>query len=457
MINFENFSFSYENSKVENLRDVNFTIEAGEFVLLCGPSACGKTTLGKCINGLIPHFTHGNSKGKVYVKGKDVASTPSYVLAEEVGSVFQNPKTQFFNLDTDSELVFGMENLGMAPEKIRSRVSKVTEDLQIENLRDRNVFMLSGGEKQILALASVYAVGSDIYVLDEPTANIDAEGIKRLHDILKKMKDMGKTVVISEHRLYFLMDLVDKAVYINHGVVENIYTGDEFRNMDEEERIQRGLRCFEMNQVAKPVPESNRPLLEIKNLEISFKKKAIVMDLSLSAEVGDIIAVTGKNGCGKSSFLRTLCGLMKESSGEIFYKGEKQSYKRRRDLCYMTMQDVIHQLFSDSVWEEFSLLNRPIEEKLIVEILSKLDLMEYKDKHPMTLSGGQKQRLALAVAAVEDKPIMLFDEPTSGLDYGNMCKVSQLIKAMAKERIVFVATNDRELINMLCTKELKLE
>ena len=251
MIRFENFSFSYGESETLHLKNLNFTIEPGEFVLFCGRSACGKTTATKCINGLIPHFTEGKVSGKVFVKGQDVSKTPSYEMAEEVGSVFQNPKTQFFNLDSDSELVFGMENLGIAPEKMKERVATVTKDLQIENLLGRSVFELSGGEKQILALASVYAVNPDIFVLDEPTANMDSEGIERLHDILKKLKDMGKTIVISEHRMYFLMDLIDKAVYIDHGSVKKIYSGEEFRNMSEEERLALGLRCFKLEKEEK--------------------------------------------------------------------------------------------------------------------------------------------------------------------------------------------------------------
>lgn len=214
MITFEGLSFSYGNMNEEQLKSLNLQIERGEFVLLCGRSACGKTTATKCINGLIPHFSEGKYSGAVFVKGKDVANTPIYKISEDVGSVFQNPKTQFFNLDSNSELVFGMENLGVPPEKINVRMKEVTHDLGIENLLGRSVFDLSGGEKQILALASIYAVNPDIYVLDEPTANIDKEGIDRLHEILAKLKQMGKTIVISEHRLYFLMDLVDNCQYI---------------------------------------------------------------------------------------------------------------------------------------------------------------------------------------------------------------------------------------------------
>ena len=223
MITFENLSFSYGNTGEEQLNSLDLQIKKGEFVLLCGRSACGKTTATKCINGLIPHFTEGKYSGSVVVKGKEIAKTPVYEISEDVGSVFQNPKTQFFNLDSDSELVFGMENLGIEPNKINARVQEVAHDLMIENLLGRSVFGLSGGEKQILALASIYAVNPDIYVLDEPTANIDKDGIDRLHEILLKLKQMGKTIVISEHRLYFLMDLVDKAVYIEHGAIQKVY------------------------------------------------------------------------------------------------------------------------------------------------------------------------------------------------------------------------------------------
>ena len=176
MITFENLSFSYGNTGEEQLNSLDLQIKKGEFVLLCGRSACGKTTATKCINGLIPHFTEGKYSGSVVVKGKEIAKTPVYEISEDVGSVFQNPKTQFFNLDSDSELVFGMENLGIEPNKINARVQEVAHDLMIENLLGRSVFGLSGGEKQILALASIYAVNPDIYVLDEPTANMELTG-----------------------------------------------------------------------------------------------------------------------------------------------------------------------------------------------------------------------------------------------------------------------------------------
>ena len=445
MITFENLSFSYGNTGEEQLNSLDLQIKKGEFVLLCGRSACGKTTATKCINGLIPHFTEGKYSGSVVVKEKEIAKTPVYEISEDVGSVFQNPKTQFFNLDSDSELVFGMENLGIEPNKINARVQEVAHGLKIENLLGRSVFGLSGGEKQILALASIYAVNPDIYVLDEPTGNIDKDGIDRLHEILLKLKQMGKTIVISEHRLYFLMDLVDKAVYIEHGVIQKVYTGDEFRALADSERIRLGLRCFTLDNEKDEVPtKCNSGILEIDNLSVSYKNRTIFSNASFAAARGDIIAVTGRNGSGKSAFLRVLCGLMKEKAGRIVFDGKPYPYKKRRELCYMTMQDVVHQLFSDSVWEEFSLLNKTVDEQEITKILRRLDLLDYKDKHPMTLSGGQKQRLALAVATLANKDIMIFDEPTSGLDYGNMIKVCELIKELSSNIVVLPVPAEKQ-------------
>ena len=458
MIKLNQVSFSYESREGRQLDQVTFSIPKGSFVLLCGKSACGKTTVTKCLNGLIPHFMEGTYEGSVTIGDRAVKSMEMYEISEKVGSVFQNPKTQFFNLDSDSELVFGLENLGVEPKLAKSRLKEVTEDLEIENLLDQSVFDLSSGEKQILALASVYAVNPDVYVLDEPTANIDRWGIERLHGILKKLKAMGKTVIISEHRFYFLMDLIDLAVYIDHGKVEHIYSGEEFRAMEEEERIRLGLRCFQIKEKESlAADEKTEGLLTVRDAGVGYKKKTILEGISFGADRGDIIAVTGDNGSGKTAFLRMLCGLMKEKGGSVSFEGKKYPYKKRREICYMTMQDVVHQLFSDSVREEFSMLNQDVDQKAVMKILERLDLIDYADKHPMTLSGGQKQRLAIAVATISGKEILIFDEPTSGLDYGNMHSVASLIRGFSKDHIIFVATHDREFLKETCTREFVLK
>ena len=235
MISFEYVSFGYDG--------LNAAIRPGECVLLCGASGCGKTTVTKLINGLIPAFTPGcRLEGRVEVDGLDPAKTPMHQLARKVGSVFQNPKSQFFNLDTDSELAFGLENEGRPPEEIRKRVADTVDALHLQELQARNIFSLSGGQKQLLAFGSVYAMGPEIFVLDEPTANLDQDAIARLHDQIAGLKRQGRTVVIAEHRLYFLTDLIDRALYLRDGVLERTFTREQFCALTDGEREALGLR-----------------------------------------------------------------------------------------------------------------------------------------------------------------------------------------------------------------------
>ena len=219
MIEMEKVSFSYRSSAQNaNISHIDVTISDGECVLLCGRSGCGKTTLIRLINGLIPSFYSGDLSGSVLINGKAVQETPLYQLAEHVGSVFQNPRSQFFNVDTDSEMVFGMENLAWTREKMTERLTKTIRDLQIEALSGRRVAALSGGEKQKVAFASIYALSPDIYLLDEPSSNLDTAAIESLRKIVVLLKKHGKTIVIAEHRIHYLKDIADRILYMEHGL-----------------------------------------------------------------------------------------------------------------------------------------------------------------------------------------------------------------------------------------------
>ena len=184
MIEFQDVSFFYPDSADGGLKHINLTIPDGQCVLLCGKSGCGKTTLTRLINGLIPQFFAGELSGKVLLDGRKLADLPMYRIAERVGSVFQNPRTQFFNVDTDSEIAFGMENEAVPQEQMGKRVAETAKALHMENLLGRNIFALSGGEKQKIAFASVYAMGPEIYLLDEPSSNLDMTAIDDLREHL---------------------------------------------------------------------------------------------------------------------------------------------------------------------------------------------------------------------------------------------------------------------------------
>ncbi|MCR5812712.1 MAG: energy-coupling factor ABC transporter ATP-binding protein [Lachnospiraceae bacterium] len=455
MIRYEHYSFSYgADGKEQGVRDINLHISAGECVLFCGASGCGKSTLLKSVNGLIPHLTVGKSQGAVYIDGEDIAYLPMYELARRTASVFQNPKSQFFNTDVESEIVYSLENQGIPVPEIDARLEKTLKTLRIEHLRDRSMFALSGGEKQQIAFAGAYISDAPVVLLDEPTANLDTEAILKIRDIISRMKGAGKTILIAEHRLYWLRNLLDSVYYVEKGSITQSWAGEEFFTIPEAERKRLGLR--ELNMTAEPSVETvpdRVPVLEVRNLALTYKKKVIQEDVSFSLAPGEILGVVGVNGTGKTTLLRTLAGLQKPLRGSILLNGRTAKKKMRRKCFGMVMQDVNYQLFSDTCANECCLGNPGIGETESRKLLDEVCLNELYDRHPQSLSGGQKQRLAIAVCKASAKSILLLDEPTSGLDYASMVAVHKVLTELAKTGYsIIVVTHDTEFIRMVCSR-----
>ncbi|MCH3963501.1 MAG: ABC transporter ATP-binding protein [Clostridium sp.] len=459
MIQFNNVGFTYKDAKDECIKSLNLTINDGECVLITGKSGCGKTTITRLINGLIPKYFDGKLDGNVIIDGVDLMNLPIYKISEKVGSVFQNPRTQFFNVDTNSEIAFGMENQGIQREIMDETLIKISNELKINDLLKKNIFSLSGGQKQKLAFASVYAMNPDIYLLDEPSSNLDVNAINILKNNILLLKKKKKTIIIVEHRLYYLRNIVDRILYFDQGKLKKEFTSEEFKNLDKLECKKLGLRNVKLN-VESIIKTNERNMtnshtLRVRDFFIGYGKKCILSNININAGRGEIIAIVGNNGVGKTTFVRTICGLIHEISGSIYWNNKKLSCKERLNISYMVLQDVNYQLFADSVENECVLgIDNP-NMKLVEETLKSLDIYDYKEVHPNILSGGQKQRTAVAVSILCNKDLLVFDEPSSGLDYDGMNDISNVVKKLSdKGKLIFIVTHDFELISQICSRIL---
>ena len=468
MVEFKHVSFCYgAEGKLgeKRLDDVSLTVGKGEFVLLTGPSGCGKTTLLRLINGLAPQFYPGEVSGEVLVDGRKPQRRELYDTALRVGTVFQNPRTQFYNVDTTGELAFACENRGMPEAEIYRRVDDTVARFHLENLMDRSIFHLSDGEKQKIACGSVDVAGTDIILLDEPSANLDHAAMVMLRELIVAWRQQGKTIIAAEHRIAYLWDLIDRAVILRDGRIVCELRGTEKDGITPETLAQMGLRGREMESpMDVPLPELTEgdEAMTLRNFSFAYRgeqrKTVYLPELRLAA--GQITAIVGANGAGKTTFLNCLCGLERRCKGVLEYEGKTYDRRARQRLCFMVMQDSGHQLFTESVIDEV-LISLPKDvfnaRERAEGILRQLDLIDFADRHPQSLSGGQKQRLAIACALASGRRVLLLDEPTSGLDYAHMLETAALLKTLKTQGVtLLVVTHDSELIRACCDRKICL-
>lgn len=493
---------AHDHANESELIDINLSINTGELLVLTGPSGCGKTTLLRLINGLIPRFYHGRVQGEILLDGHSFEHKELYDLAQVVGTVFQNPKSQFYNVDTTSELAFACENQGMPEEDIYQRIDATVADLHLEDLMDRDIFQLSDGEKQKIACASLEVAGLKIMLLDEPSANLDFDATLMLKKLILHWKQQGRTIVVAEHRIAYLWDVMDRLVVMKQGRIARIMTTasgaltshavnatqkDELSDADLQAMGLRTRTLESPLQIKLPSVVEGDRLIRIKNVSFSYPNDTAYTTHhtpfaaashsltipSLAIAQNQITAIVGNNGAGKTTFLNCLCGLEKRCKGSFEYEGHALSARARKALCFMVMQNTANQLFTESVLDEV-LISLPKgnvglpkgarnnklatnKQDAAMQILRALDLATLANRHPQSLSGGQKQRLAIACALAAGRKILLLDEPTSGLDYAHMQELAQLLsKLQAMCTTIVIVTHDSELIHACCTRLIRI-
>lgn len=461
MIDFQNVYFSYKDGEL-TIKDISFSINSGECVILCGRSGSGKSTILRTVSGLAPVFYEGFLQGKIEVDRQIPAELESENRAKLFGVVFQDPRSQFFMNTVQDEICFAAENIGVPPKKIKEMLHEVSNFVGIEGLLSRSIDELSSGQKQKVAIASSLILQPKVLILDEPTSNLDAQGAKTLVEIIKKIKGRGIAIIISEHRFDVFKEAADRFLYIDRGKLNKIWTREEFENLSDEKLSSLGLRPKMVVKNSNIHVKTDKDLLlDIHSLSFHYKKTREGIDnINLQLYRGEVVSLLGNNGAGKTTLCKVISGLLKENSGTIEYKGKISNCNLRNKFCYFVMQDADYQLYSDSVAGEI-VFGKKVTEKLkqdLMESLNAFKLMALKDRHPASLSGGEKQRVTLAAAYCSDVDIYILDEPTSGMDGDGLRAIIKWVKLLAeKGKIVIIITHDLLLAEATSNKFIYLE
>ena len=466
-------SFSYYGAP-ETLHAVDLDVHAGECVVLMGASGSGKTTIVRVLNGLAGGYYRGSVSGDVFLGGLSARDMEAWRRAELVGSVFQDPTAQFFSSQLAGEVAFGCENIGYPAEEVVRRTDAAIGRLGLDQL--------SSGQKQRVAIASSLAPAPRLVVMDEPSSNLDEDAAQELGAVLMELKRQGYALVVAEHRISYLMECADRFCYMEAGRMRAVLSRDDVFAMEGSERVAMGVRSpsFVVRPSLKPAPLAARlaregeraasgeafgarleaASLEVDGLSVSRGRNLLFSDVGFAVEPGQIMALTGKNGVGKTSLAQVAVGLGRPDEGCVRVGGRKLSRRELRRRVWYSPNDVSMEFFSSRVDEEVLLFSDRDDaaRRYADHVLDRLGLAELGDRHPSSLSGGQKQRLSIACGLASRRSVLILDEPTSGLDALSMRRLADALRCAAEEgAAVVVITHDNEFMRECCTHAFALE
>jgi energy-coupling factor transport system ATP-binding protein len=483
MIQFSHVSLIYPNSTTTVLEDLNLTIDEGELVLVIGPTGSGKSSLLRLINGLVPHHTGGILAGDVSVDGISTQLTKPGGMAHLIGIVGQNPANGFVADTVEEELAFGMEVLNLSNDVMRKRVEEVLDLLSLAPLRDRSIATLSGGEQQRVAIGAALVTHPKVLVLDEPTSALDPIAAEEVLSILHRLvHDLGLTVVIAEHKLERVIQFADRIVHINGDGVANVGTPEEILmqspiappivhlakalglkeiglTVREMRRMTSDFRKDQtvMNQVESK--EQSDVVISFEKVKVSYGDKTALKAVSSKIHNGEIVAVMGRNGAGKSSLLKLLAGVNKPDAGVVHIQKQEPFElhgKNRREAIGFIPQEPSDLLYGQSVEIECQQADRDneVEAGTTFALLQQLVPGISEGTHPRDLSEGQRLGLALSVVLSSNPSVLILDEPTRGLDYEAKNQLTRILITFASAfgKAVVLATHDVELVAELATR-----
>ena len=489
MISFNQVSLIYPQAQKTIFNDLTFSVPEGELLLIMGQTGSGKSSLLKLINGLVPHHTGGILSGEITVAGRSTRMHRPRELADLIGIVGQNPAEGFVTDTVEEEIAFGMESLCVPREVMRKRVEETLDLFGLAQLRNRSLSTLSGGEAQRVAIAAVLTMHPKVLLLDEPTSALDPIAAEEVLSILARLvHDLGLTIIIAEHRLERVLQFVDRIIHVlgeeNSGQVriglpEEIMAQSQSappvvllgKDQDwnplpltvrDARRLAEPLR-EKLANLSPPIRKSAEVkslqlILEIKKLVVEYEKKVAVKGIDLEVSQGEVVAIMGRNGAGKSSMLGSAVGITPIKSGQVLLDGKPAPELKGKSLISLVgfvPQEATDLLYGESVLQECAFADRDsqVAPGTTYKILNQLlpDISEIA--HPRDLSEGQRLCLVLAIVLAAAPKLLILDEPTRGLDYSAKLRLIKILRSMANEgRSVILATHDVELVAEVATR-----